>query len=186
MLKRALDVAFSCLSLVVLSPVLLLVAAAVAIESGRPILFRQERIGQNGKPFEILKFRSMKQVGREHQQTEWCDGAEHRVTNVGRVLRATGLDEVPQLINILRGQMSLVGPRPERPVFVDEFSKKYRGYPARHRLPTGLTGLSQVNGLRGDTSIEDRTNFDNFYIENWSLSQDLKIVLRTSKTLFKP
>ena len=185
-LKRGVDVLFSSICLLVLAPFLALIALAIAIESGRPILFRQERVGLKGSRFEILKFRSMTQVSRERQQSEWCDDAECRVTRVGKFLRATGLDEIPQLINIFKGEMSLVGPRPERPVFVDEFSKRYAGYAARHRLPAGLTGLSQVNGLRGDTSIEDRTNFDNFYIENWSLSKDIKIALRTSKTLFKP
>ena len=185
-LKRAFDVLFSAACLLVLSPLLGLVALAVLLESGRPILFRQERVGMNGNRFEILKFRSMKQVSREQQQTEWCSDAESRVTFVGKVIRATGIDEIPQLINIFKGQMSVVGPRPERPAFVDEFSDRYHGYAARHRLPAGLTGLSQVNGLRGDTSIEDRTNFDNYYIENWSLAQDIKIILRTSKTLIKP
>ena len=183
--KRAFDIVVSSFALLLSSPLLALVALGVAIESGRPVLFRQERIGKDGKPFDILKFRSMKQVSVDRQQTEWCGDAEARVTRIGRVIRALGIDELPQLFNILRGDMSLVGPRPERPHFVAEFSDVYRGYNARHRLPVGLTGMSQVNGLRGDTSIEDRTVFDNYYIENWSLAQDLKIMLRTAKTFIQ-
>ena len=184
-LKRTFDAAVALGALIVAAPVMALVALAVMLESGRPILFRQERIGRYGKPFDILKFRSMAQVAPDTQQTEWCDAAEMRVTKVGKFIRATGLDELPQLINVLRGDMSLVGPRPERPHFVEQFSEQYASYSYRHRLPVGVTGWSQVNGLRGDTSIEERAVFDNYYIENWSFTEDLKIVLRTARALIK-
>ena len=185
MFKRVFDVVASAIGLVVTAPVMAFVAAAVAIESGRPFLFRQQRVGRSGKPFHILKFRSMTQVPLDQQSTEWSDTAEQRVTKVGRFIRATALDELPQLLNVLKGDMSLVGPRPERPHFVEQFSDLYPTYGIRDRVPVGVTGWSQVNGLRGDTSIEERAIFDNYYIEHWSLAEDLKILLRTTKTLFR-
>jgi exopolysaccharide biosynthesis polyprenyl glycosylphosphotransferase len=183
--KRSFDVAASVIGLVLFSPVMAAIAAAIVLESGRPVLFRQQRLGRRGLPFDILKFRSMTEVASELQETEWCDSAESRVTRVGRFIRATSFDELPQLFNVLKGDMSLVGPRPERPYFAEQFSDLYPGYGARARVPAGVTGWSQVNGLRGDTSIEERALFDNYYIENWSFGQDLKILLRTAKALFK-
>ena len=183
--KRTFDVAVSAIAVLLSLPVLALIAAAIVIESGRPVLFKQQRVGRRGVPFDILKFRSMSDVPQERQQTEWCDTAESRVTKVGRILRATGLDELPQLFNVLRGDMSLVGPRPERPHFVEQFSELYPTYATRDRVPVGVTGWSQVNGLRGDTSIEERALFDNYYIENWSFAQDVKILLRTVKACFR-
>jgi lipopolysaccharide/colanic/teichoic acid biosynthesis glycosyltransferase len=136
-------------------------------------------VGLDGKPFGILKFRTMRNGGPKVERTEWA-ADEARMTRVGRILRKTSLDELPQLFNVLKGEMSLVGPRPERPYFVDLFSDLYPSYNARHRLPAGITGWAQVHGLRGDTSIEDRAAFDNYYIENWSLAQDIKILMRTA------
>jgi exopolysaccharide biosynthesis polyprenyl glycosylphosphotransferase len=178
--KRAIDIAGALLGLVVLSPVLAICALAVRWESGRAdIVFRQERIGKDGKPFTILKFRSLTPSSEGESQMRWNIGADSRVGPVGRLLRATSLDELPQLLNVLCGEMSLVGPRPERPYFVAEFQRTYDGYADRHRVLGGITGWAQIHGLRGDTSIEDRVRFDNYYVENWSLALDLKIILRT-------
>jgi exopolysaccharide biosynthesis polyprenyl glycosylphosphotransferase len=176
-LKRALDFSLSAIGIALLSPVLGFIALLVAIESGRPILHRQTRVGIDGRPFEILKFRSMRPAGAV-EKTEWS-ADEQRMTRIGRFLRDTSLDELPQLFNVIKGEMSLVGPRPERPYFVHLFSELYPSYGTRHRLPAGVTGWAQVHGLRGDTSIEERAAFDNYYIENWSVAQDMKILLRT-------
>jgi lipopolysaccharide/colanic/teichoic acid biosynthesis glycosyltransferase len=165
--------------IVVLAPVLAACALAVRWELGADVLFRQERVGLDGQRFELLKFRSLRPETANESSTRWSIASDHRVGPVGRFLRRTSLDELPQLWNVLRGEMSLVGPRPERPHFVAAFEATYPQYPARHRVPSGLTGWAQVHGLRGDTSIADRARFDNFYIENWSLWLDLKILLRT-------
>ena len=183
-LKRAFDVALSGAALVILSPLLLACAVAVLIESGRPVLFGQERVGVNGKLFELLKFRSLRPVSSVQAASEWTISDESRLGPVGRLLRRSSLDELPQLWNVLVGHMSLVGPRPERPHFVNEFSTTYDHYQDRHRVPVGMTGLAQVHGLRGDTSIEDRVRFDNYYIEAWSLWGDLKILMRTAVAVF--
>ncbi|HEU4910840.1 MAG TPA: exopolysaccharide biosynthesis polyprenyl glycosylphosphotransferase [Actinomycetes bacterium] len=177
--KRAMDVLFSSLALVLLSPLLLLCALLVRLETGPNVLFRQERIGLDGRPFVLLKFRSLKPLDEAESSQRWNVADDERIGPVGRVLRKTSLDELPQLWNIVRGDMSLVGPRPERPHFVSQFGERYPRYLARHRLPAGLTGWSQIHGLRGDTSIADRARFDNCYIESWSLWLDVKIMLRT-------
>ncbi len=177
--KRIFDVVFAAVALVLLSPIMLACAVAVYLEGGRGVIFRQRRVGCDGRDFELMKFRSLRPVNDTESQTQWNISHDSRLGPVGRVLRMTSLDELPQLVNILRGDMSLVGPRPERPHFVEEFGGLYEGYAARHRVPSGLTGWAQVNGLRGDTSIYDRAKFDNFYIENWSLWLDVKIVVRT-------
>jgi lipopolysaccharide/colanic/teichoic acid biosynthesis glycosyltransferase len=126
-----------------------------------------------------MKFRSLKPVDERESQTQWNIAHDDRLGPVGRFLRATSLDELPQLLNILRGDMTIVGPRPERPHFVETFTASFPRYTARHRVPAGLTGWAQVHGLRGDTSIEERARFDNYYIENWTLWSDIKIILRT-------
>jgi lipopolysaccharide/colanic/teichoic acid biosynthesis glycosyltransferase len=179
-LKRAFDVALSALALVVLAPVLVACALAVRLEGGPGVIFRQARVGLDGHHFECLKFRSMRPASEAESATRWSVVGDQRVGPVGRVLRRTSLDELPQLWNILRGDMTLVGPRPERPHFVEKFSSELPRYDHRHRVPSGLTGLAQVSGLRGaDTPISDRARFDNFYIENWSLWLDAKVLLRT-------
>jgi exopolysaccharide biosynthesis polyprenyl glycosylphosphotransferase len=175
--KRAIDLVTASLAVVVLAPVLACAAIAVRISSPGPILFRQDRIGQGGRLFSLLKFRSMHE--NDDSDTAWSVLHDDRVTRVGRFLRRTSLDELPQLFNIIRGEMSLVGPRPERPHFVDEFSALIPRYRDRLRVPAGLTGWAQVHGLRGDTSILERVRFDNAYIENWSLWLDLIIIART-------
>jgi exopolysaccharide biosynthesis polyprenyl glycosylphosphotransferase len=182
--KRGIDIVASTLAIVVLFPVLLACAIAVRLEGGPGILFRQERVGGDGRIFECLKFRSMKPVDPQESATRWTVVGDPRVGKVGRVLRGTSLDELPQLWNILRGDMTLVGPRPERPHFVSKFSAEIPNYHHRHRVPGGLTGLAQVSGLRGDTPINDRAQFDNYYIENWSLWMDVKIIIRTFSEVF--
>ncbi|MEU5907843.1 sugar transferase [Micromonospora sp. NPDC047527] len=178
-IKRASDVLFAAVALIVLSPLLLLCALATFLDGGRGIFFYQERIGRHGKPFKVIKFRSMGPADERESETNWSIAHDKRVGPVGRFMRRTSLDELPQLWNILRGEMSVVGPRPERPHFVEKFSVEYPTYAMRHRVPVGLTGLAQVSGLRGDTPISDRARFDNYYIENWSLWLDIKVVLRT-------
>jgi exopolysaccharide biosynthesis polyprenyl glycosylphosphotransferase len=177
--KRLLDIAGALVGLVLLAPVFAACALAVRCESGRGVLFRQERIGRSGKPFTIMKFRSLTPASTVESQVRWSIAHDARVGPVGRVLRGTSLDELPQLVNVLRGEMSLVGPRPERPFFVEQFQRAYAGYGDRHRVPAGITGWAQIHGLRGDTSIEDRVRYDNYYVENWSLGLDLKIIART-------
>jgi exopolysaccharide biosynthesis polyprenyl glycosylphosphotransferase len=177
--KRASDILAASVALVLLSPILLICAVATRLEGGPGIFFRQLRIGQYGKPFQLVKFRSMLPSTEEESQTRWSVADDPRVGPVGRFMRRTSLDELPQLWNILRGDMTIVGPRPERPFFVDRFSADYPDYAMRHRVPVGLTGLAQVSGLRGDTPISDRARFDNYYIENWSLWLDVKVILRT-------
>lgn len=183
--KRTCDVVGAAVACVVLAPVIALSALAVLIESGRPVIFAQERVGRDGRPFRIYKLRSMRPVDDHEAQTQWTIAGDPRVGPVGRMLRRTSLDELPQLWNVVRGEMSLVGPRPERPGFVAEFTAAHEGYWARHRVPVGLTGLAQVNGLRGDTSIPDRARYDNYYIANWSLWLDVKIVLLTLREVLR-
>jgi exopolysaccharide biosynthesis polyprenyl glycosylphosphotransferase len=185
LIKRGTDVVVSALALIVLSPLFAATALAVRLEGGRGVIFRQTRIGRNGAPFTLYKFRSMRPADEAERDTRWSIDGDDRIGPVGRFLRRTGLDEAPQLVNVLRGDMSIVGPRPERPHFVRTFGKAVRRYGDRHRVSVGLTGLAQVNGLRGDTSIDDRVTFDNYYIDNWSLWTDVKIMLRTVKTFFR-
>ncbi|MGW2828102.1 exopolysaccharide biosynthesis polyprenyl glycosylphosphotransferase [Streptomyces sp. NPDC001286] len=184
--KRALDVAVSGTLLLLAGPLLLGCAVALRLSSGPGVIFRQERIGKDGKPFTLLKFRTHRPVDAHEAATRWSVANEHDMPWLCRLMRRTSLDELPQLWNVLRGDMSLVGPRPERPYFVHKFSQTYPGYAARHRMRTGITGLAQVHGLRGDTSIEDRCRFDNAYIDDWSLWQDICILLRTAATLVRP
>lgn len=179
--KRALDIVAASLLLVLLSPIMVLSSLAVKLTSTGPVFFRQVRVGVGGRPFEILKFRTMRV--NDDSATQWSVQEDDRVTRVGRFLRPTHLDELPQLINVLRGDMSLVGPRPERPHFVEQFTEEIEGYHFRHRVPVGMTGWAQVNGYWGDTSVETRVRLDNRYIENWSLWRDLVIGLRTIPTL---
>ncbi len=177
--KRVFDFVLAGLGLVLLSPVLAVCAVAVRIEGGPGVIFKQERVGLDGRRFTIYKFRSLKPSDDEESSQLWNIGGDPRMGPVGRWLRLLSLDELPQLWNVVRGDMSLVGPRPERPLFVDEFANRFPRYVARHRVPVGLTGWAQINGLRGDTDIADRASFDNYYIENWSMWADVKIMLRT-------
>jgi exopolysaccharide biosynthesis polyprenyl glycosylphosphotransferase len=177
--KRLLDVVVSLLALVVLSPVMLAVSLAVFVEVGRHVIFRQTRIGLGGRDFTLLKFRSLRTVDPAESELNWSVANDARIGPVGRFIRRTSLDELPQLFNILRGDMSLVGPRPERPLFVLQFAEQHVHYHMRHRVRPGLTGWAAVHGLRGDTSIQERAYFDNVYIDNWTLGLDFKIIVRT-------
>ncbi|WP_399939435.1 sugar transferase [Streptomyces sp. BBFR25] len=184
--KRVLDVTVSGALLLLLSPLLLACATVLRVVGGPGVLFRQERVGEGGRPFTLLKFRTHRPADEHESATRWSVADERRMPWFCRFLRRTSLDELLQLWNVFRGDMSLVGPRPERPYFVARFSQTYPGYAARHRMPTGITGLAQINGLRGDTSIEDRARFDNAYIDDWSLWQDVCILLRTAAALVRP
>ncbi|MFD7813799.1 sugar transferase [Streptomyces sp. NPDC059785] len=184
--KRALDVLVSGALLLTVSPLLLVCAVVLRLGDGPGVVFRQERVGKDGRPFTLLKFRTHRPADAHEAATRWSVANEHEMRPFCRFLRRTSLDELLQLWNVFRGDMSLVGPRPERPYFVTQFSQTYPGYAARHRMRTGITGLAQVHGLRGDTSIEDRCRFDNAYIDDWSLWQDVRILLRTAVTLLRP
>ncbi len=181
--KRAFDILSSGAALLLLSPVLILAAAAVRLEGGPGVLFRQTRVGRDGRQFQLLKFRSMRPANEVEAQTQWNVASDTRVGRVGKFLRRTSIDELPQLWNIMRGDMTVVGPRPERPHFVEQFSTQFDRYAHRHRVQVGLTGFAQVSGLKGDTSIADRCRYDNFYIENWSLWLDIKIIIRTFRAV---
>ncbi len=183
--KRGMDLIVSAVGLVLLSPFMLLVAALVRLESKGPVFYAQERVGLDGKPFPMLKFRSMRVDAEAHSGPVWASENDPRKTRVGSLLRRTSMDEVPQLINVLMGDMSLVGPRPERPIFVEQFRQVLPRYMERHSEKAGMTGWAQVNGLRGDTSIVERTKYDLYYVENWSFLFDLKIILRTFINFFK-
>jgi len=183
LIKRVMDITAASLLLAVSAPIFLLAAAAVHFSSPGPVFFRQRRVGRNGKPFDVLKFRSVKT--NNDSDTTWSVDSDNRVTTVGRLIRKTSIDELPQLINVLRGHMSLIGPRPERPHFVEQFSAEVPHYQDRHRAPVGITGWAQVNGLRGDTSIPERIRLDNYYVEHWSPWLDVIIALRTVGELLR-
>ncbi len=178
-LKRTFDIIISCLGLILFSPVFLAIAIAVKITSTGPILFRQERVGNNNVKFTLYKFRSMFVQHFQDSDTIWTVPNDKRVTPIGKILRQTNLDELPQLWNVLVGEMSIVGPRPEREHFVDKFSIEIPNYRIRHLVKSGITGLAQANGLRGNTSIKKRIENDLYYLENWSLWLDLKIIFMT-------
>ncbi|MGW7437899.1 exopolysaccharide biosynthesis polyprenyl glycosylphosphotransferase [Streptomyces sp. NPDC054849] len=182
--KRGIDSLLALVALIAAAPVMGLCALAVRLWDGPGVIFRQERVGLYGRSFTLLKFRTLR--ADEHEAaTRWTVAGDRGMSPVGSFLRKSSLDELPQLWNVVRGDMSLVGPRPERPFFVAKFSTVHPGYEARHRMPVGITGLAQINGLRGDTSIEDRARFDNHYIDTWSLWQDLWILARTAASFFR-
>ncbi len=178
-MKRMVDIIVSLVGLVVASPVMLLAAVAVGCTSRGPVIFKQERIGLHNKPFKMYKFRTMKVQKAVAEEQAWTTKDDPRVTGVGRFLRRTSIDELPQLFNILKGDMSVVGPRPERPQFVEKFKEEIPRYMVKHQVRPGLTGWAQINGYRGDTSIKRRIEYDIFYIENWTLSFDIKIMFLT-------
>lgn len=181
--KRLMDIVGSSIGLIFLSPLMLLVAVAIKLESPGGVFFVQERMGLDGKPFKILKFRSMRNDAEKYGPG-WTIDDDPRQTRLGRFLRKVEIDELPQLLNVLLGEMSLVGPRPEQVHYVQEFRSTIPRYMDRHQAKAGMTGWAQVNGLRGDTSISERTKFDLWYIENWSLLLDTKILVRTLWQIF--
>jgi Undecaprenyl-phosphate glucose phosphotransferase len=182
--KRTMDIVGAACGLVLISPGLMLMALAIKLDSRGPVFYTQERMGLDGQPFQIIKFRSMRQDA-EASGAGWTVEDDPRTTRLGRFIRRANVDEFPQLINVLIGEMSLVGPRPERPVYVNQFRRSIPRYMDRHWEKAGMTGWAQVNGLRGDTSIVERTKYDLWYIENWSLSLDIKIVIRTLFNMLK-
>ena len=177
--KRAMDIVGASVGLIISSPLLLLIAILVKTTSEGPVIFAQERIGRHNKPFRMYKFRSMRQQSEQAKQADWTVENDPRVTKVGKFIRRTSLDELPQLVNILKGDMSLVGPRPEQTKYVEEFREKIPRYMIKHQVRPGLTGWAQVNGYRGDTSIRKRIDYDLYYIENWTLGFDIRILFLT-------
>jgi exopolysaccharide biosynthesis polyprenyl glycosylphosphotransferase len=176
--KRAVDVAVAGGALLAGAPLLATIALAVKLDSRGPVIYRQVRVGKDGAPFDCLKFRSMT-TDAEKDGPRWARSFDARVTRVGGILRRTSLDELPQLWNVVKGEMSLVGPRPERPVFVSRFREEFKDYDLRHTIRPGLSGWAQVNGLRGNVSIADRTVYDLYYVRNFSLALDARILVRT-------
>lgn len=181
--KRAFDVAMAAMALIFAAPVFIAVALAVRFELGPGVIFRQTRVGREGRTFDLMKFRSVR-TPPPGAESPWTV-SDDSIGKVGRFIRRYSLDELPQLVNVVRGDMSLVGPRPERPEYVKQFCAGVPRYVHRHRVPVGMTGLAAVNGLRGDTSIEDRAQFDNWYIDNWSLWMDTKILIRTLDSVLR-
>ena len=182
--KRIIDIIFSGLVLTLSIPCFIIISPLIKITSpGGPVFLRQKRIGRDGKEFELFKFRSM--IPEAEKISRWTTKNDRRITPFGEFLRKTNLDEIPQFINVFLGDMSVVGPRPEQPLFVAEFSQKYPAYFKRHKVKSGITGWAQVNGLRGDTSISKRLKYDLYYIENWSLAFDLNIMLKTALIILK-
>ena len=178
-MKRIVDIFGALVAIVLFSPIMLVTAALVKLTSPGPVIFSQERVGLHNKPFRMYKFRSMTVQAPEKEKSRWTTPGDARVTPVGRFIRKTSIDEMPQLFNVLKGDMSLVGPRPERPFFVEKFREEIPRYMIKHQVRPGMTGWAQVNGFRGDTSITKRIEHDLYYIENWSLGFDFKILFLT-------
>lgn len=183
-IKRAMDIVGSIFGIIITSPIMLISAILVKLSSPGPVIFKQERVGLHNKPFYMYKFRSMAMQTAAEEKKGWTVRNDPRVTGIGKVLRRTSIDELPQLFNILKGDMSLVGPRPERPQFVEKFKEEIPRYMVKHQVRPGLTGWAQVNGLRGDSSIKKRIEYDIYYIENWTIGFDIKIILMTFFTGF--
>lgn len=179
LIKRSMDLVGAIVACILFSPVMLVCAVLIKITSDGPILFKQERIGLHNKPFYMYKFRSMKMQTEADEKKGWTVKNDPRVTGIGKFMRKTSIDELPQLFNILKGDMSLIGPRPERPQFVEKFKEEIPRYMVKHQVRPGLTGWAQVNGYRGDTSIRKRIDCDIYYIENWTLGLDIKIIILT-------
>ena len=178
-IKRGIDIVGSLLAIIIFSPVMLIIAILIKLTSKGPIIFKQERIGLNRKPFIMYKFRSMRQQDPEEEKKDWTVKNDPRKTKIGAFIRKTSIDELPQFFNVLKGDMSLIGPRPERPFYVEKFKDEIPKYMVKHQVRPGITGWAQVNGWRGDTSIKKRIECDIYYIENWSLTLDIKIVILT-------
>lgn len=182
--KRLMDIAGSLFGIVITSPIMLIAAILVRASGPGPVIFKQERVGRHNRPFRMYKFRTMEQQQPGEEKKAWTVRDDPRVTRIGKILRKTSLDELPQLFNILKGDMSLVGPRPERPLFVEKFKEEIPRYMVKHQVRPGLTGWAQVNGLRGDTSIRKRIEYDIYYIENWTVWFDIRIIIMTFVTGF--
>ena len=181
--KRAFDLLFSSVVLLLASPLLAIIAVIIRLDSPGPVLYRQERVGLDARTFRLIKFRTMRAEAEKETGPIWAHKDDPRKTRVGAFLRRFSLDELPQFFNVILGDMSIVGPRPERPHFVNQFKKEIPKYLDRHRVKTGMTGWAQVNGLRGNAPIEERTKYDVYYVENWSLVFDIKIILKTVRAV---
>ncbi len=179
MIKRVMDICGSIICLIIFSPLMLITAILIKTTSKGPLIFKQERVGLHNKPFQMYKFRSMEQQTEEDEKKGWTVKNDPRITPVGKIIRKTSIDEFPQLFNVLKGDMSLVGPRPERPQFVEKFREEIPRYMVKHQVRPGMTGWAQVNGLRGNTSIKKRIDHDLYYIENWTVGLDIKILIMT-------
>ena len=177
--KRIMDIVGSLVCIVLFSPVMLVTAIAVKASSPGPLIYKQERVGLHNRPFQMYKFRSMEVQKERDEQKCWTVKNDPRVTGIGKFMRKTSIDELPQLFNVLKGDMSLVGPRPERPQFVEKFREEIPRYMVKHQVRPGMTGWAQINGYRGDTSIRKRIEYDLYYIENWTVGLDLKILFLT-------
>ena len=177
--KRAVDLIGATVAIILFSPVMLLTALVVAFTEEGSVIYRQERVGLHNQVFYMYKFRSMIMQDEEEEKTEWSTRNDPRITPVGKLIRRTSIDELPQLFNVLKGEMSLVGPRPERPQFVQKFRDEIPRYMVKHQVHPGMTGWAQINGYRGDTSIEKRIEYDLYYIENWTMVFDMKILILT-------
>ena len=178
-IKRSVDLIGAAVALVLFSPVMLIAAAGIKLTSPGPVIYSQERVGLHNRPFKMYKFRSMEVQPPAREKSQWTTPGDPRVTSIGRFIRKTSIDEMPQLFNVLKGNMSLVGPRPERPFFVEKFKEEIPRYMIKHQVRPGMTGWAQVNGYRGDTSITKRIEHDLYYIENWTLGFDVKILFLT-------
>ena len=177
--KRMVDIFGAVVALILFSPIMLVTAGLIKLTSPGPLIYKQERVGLHNRPFSMYKFRSMEVQEPDKEKGKWTTPHDPRVTPVGRFIRKTSIDEMPQLINVLMGDMSLVGPRPERPFFVEKFKEEIPRYMIKHQVRPGMTGWAQVNGYRGDTSIAKRIEHDLYYIENWTLGFDFKILFLT-------
>ena len=178
-MKRSMDIFGSIFAIILFSPLMLVVSILIKLSSPGPVIFKQVRVGLHNKPFTMYKFRSMRMQSEEDELKEWTTKDDPRVTKIGKFIRKTSIDELPQLFNVLSGKMSLIGPRPERPQFVEKFRDEIPRYMVKHQVRPGMTGWAQVNGFRGDTSIEKRIEYDIYYIENWTIGLDIKILFLT-------
>lgn len=183
-IKQCFDFSVALVVLTVSFPLMVLIAIMIKVGSRGPVFYKQERVGYDGKIFEIIKFRSMKQEAEVETGAVWAKKDDPRSTSLGKFLRKTSIDEIPQFINVLKGEMSLIGPRPERPVFIEKFRKRIPSYMLRHKMKAGMTGWAQIHGLRGNTSLEKRIEYDIYYIEHWSVFLDIKIIFLTIPLLF--
>ncbi len=182
--KRIFDFLIALFALTMALPFMIIIAVIIKLESSGPIFYKQKRVGYDGKEFEIIKFRSMKQNAEAETGAVWAKKEDSRSTRLGKILRKTSIDEIPQLINVIKGEMSLIGPRPERPEFIEKFKSKIPAYMLRHKMKAGMTGWAQVHGLRGNTSLEKRIEYDIYYIEHWSVLLDVKIIFLTIPLIF--
>lgn len=179
LMKRVMDIFGAIVAIILFSPFMLVAAIGIKLTSKGPLIFKQERVGLHNRPFKMYKFRTMEVQKEEEEKKGWTKKDDPRVTKIGKILRKTSIDEMPQFFNVLKGDMSLVGPRPERPLFVEKFREEIPRYMIKHQVRPGLTGWAQVNGYRGDTSIRKRIEYDLYYIENWTMGFDLKILFLT-------